>query len=58
MVEDKKDLKDSQQLLGHPTHCVVEDKTMNHNYYIEDCFKSVVKEMWEQRRSAGKLQKG
>ena len=53
MIEDKKELKVIQQFMGHPTHCVVEDKTMDHNYYIEDCLESVVKEIWEERRSAG-----
>ena len=27
--------------------------TIDHNYYIENCFKPVVKKIWKQRRSAG-----
>ena len=34
-------------------HCVDEGKSIDHNYYIENCLKSVVKEIWKQRRSAG-----
>jgi histone-lysine N-methyltransferase SETMAR len=34
-------------------HCVDEGKTIDHNYYIENCLKPVVKEIWKQRRSAG-----
>ena len=33
-------------------HCVDESKTMDLNYYIEGCLKSVVKEIWKHRRSA------
>ncbi|CAF0880875.1 unnamed protein product [Rotaria sordida] len=32
---------------------VDEGKTMDHNYYIENCLKPVVKEIWKQRKSAG-----
>ena len=32
-------------------HCVDEDKTVDHNYYIENCLKPFVKEIWKQRRS-------
>ena len=31
-------------------HCVDEGKTNDHNYYIENCLKSVVKEIWKERR--------
>ena len=34
-------------------HCVDEGKTRDLNYYIENCLKPVVKEIWKQRRSAG-----
>ena len=34
-------------------HCVDEGKTIDHNYCFENCLKSVVKEMWKQRRSTG-----
>ncbi|CAF4847578.1 unnamed protein product [Rotaria sp. Silwood1] len=34
-------------------HCVDEGKTIDHNYYIENCLKPVVKEILKQRRSAG-----
>ena len=34
-------------------HCVDEGKTIDHNYYIENCLKPVVKEIQKQRRSAG-----
>ena len=34
-------------------HCVDEDKTIYHNYYIENCLKRVAKEIRKQRRSAG-----
>ena len=34
-------------------HCVDEGKTIDHNYYIENYLKSVVKEIWKQRMSAG-----
>ena len=27
-------------------------KTIDYNYYIENCLKPVVKEIWKQRRSA------
>ena len=35
-------------------HSVDEDKTIDHNYYIENCLKSVVKEIWKQRKSSGR----
>ncbi|CAF4619571.1 unnamed protein product, partial [Didymodactylos carnosus] len=35
------------------THTVDEGKTIDHNYYIENCLNSVVKEIWKQRKSAG-----
>ena len=28
-------------------HCVDEGKTIDHNYYIENCLKSVDKEIWK-----------
>ncbi|CAF3268782.1 unnamed protein product [Rotaria sp. Silwood2] len=34
-------------------HAVDEGKTIDHNYYIENCIKPVVKEIWKQRKSAG-----
>ncbi|CAF4937247.1 unnamed protein product, partial [Rotaria sp. Silwood1] len=34
-------------------HDVDEGKTIDHNYYIENCLKPVVKEIWKQRKSAG-----
>jgi [histone H3]-lysine36 N-dimethyltransferase SETMAR len=34
-------------------HCVDEGKTVDHNYYIENCLKPVVKEIWKQRKVAG-----
>ena len=34
-------------------HYVDEGMMMDHNYYIENCLKSVIKEIWKQRRSAG-----
>jgi histone-lysine N-methyltransferase SETMAR len=34
-------------------HCVNEGETIDHNYYIENCLKPVVKEIWKQRRSNG-----
>ncbi|CAF3856335.1 unnamed protein product [Rotaria sp. Silwood1] len=34
-------------------HDVDEDKTIDHNYYIENCLKPVVKKIWKQRKSAG-----
>ena len=34
-------------------HCVDEGKTRDHNYYIENCLKSLVKEILKQRRSVG-----
>ena len=34
-------------------HCVDECKTIDQNYYLENCLKPVVKEIWKQRRSAG-----
>ncbi|CAF3456117.1 unnamed protein product [Rotaria sp. Silwood1] len=34
-------------------HGVDEGKTIDHNYYIENCLKPVVKEIWKQRKSAG-----
>ena len=34
-------------------NCVAEGKTIDHNYYIENCLKLIVKEIWKQRRSAG-----
>ena len=33
-------------------HCVDEGKTIDHNYYIENCLKHVIKEIWKQRRLA------
>ena len=30
-----------------------EGKTVDHNYYIENSLKPVVKEIWKQRKSAG-----
>ena len=33
-------------------HCVDGGKIIDHNYYIENCLKPVVKEIWKQRRSA------
>ena len=30
-------------------HAVDEGKTIDHNYYIENCLKSVVKEIWKQK---------
>ena len=33
-------------------HCVDEGKMRDHNYYFENCLKSVVKEILEQRRSS------
>ena len=30
---------------------VDEDKTIDHNYYIESCLKPIVKEIWKQRKS-------
>ena len=32
-------------------HCVDEGKSIDHNYYIENCLKLVVKEIWKERRS-------
>ncbi|CAF2789238.1 unnamed protein product [Rotaria sp. Silwood2] len=34
-------------------HAVDEGKTIDHNYYIENWLKPVVKEIWKQRKSAG-----
>ncbi|CAF3550480.1 unnamed protein product [Rotaria sp. Silwood1] len=34
-------------------HAVDEGKTIDHNYYIENCLKPVVKAIWKQRKSAG-----
>jgi len=34
-------------------HAVDEGKTIDHSYYIENCLKPVVKEIWKQRKSAG-----
>ncbi|CAF1476432.1 unnamed protein product, partial [Didymodactylos carnosus] len=34
-------------------HCVDKGKTVDHNYYIENCLKPVVKEIWKQRKSSG-----
>ena len=34
-------------------HAVDKDKTMDHNYYIENCPNSVVKEIRKQRNSSG-----
>jgi histone-lysine N-methyltransferase SETMAR len=34
-------------------HCVDEGKTTDHNYYIENCLKPVIKEIWKQRKSSG-----
>ncbi|CAF4824058.1 unnamed protein product, partial [Rotaria sp. Silwood2] len=34
-------------------HAVDEGKTIDHNYYNENCLKPVVKEIWKQRKSAG-----
>ena len=34
------------------THCVDESKTIDHNYYIENCLKHVVREIWKQRGPA------
>ena len=34
-------------------HAVDKDKTVNHNYYIENCLKPVVKEIRKQRQSSG-----
>ena len=33
-------------------HCVDEGKTIDCNYYIENCLKHVIKEIWKQRRLA------
>ena len=34
-------------------HAVDEGKTVDRNYYIENCLKPVVKEIWKQRKSTG-----
>ena len=34
-------------------HAVDEGKTIDHNYYIENCLKPIVKEIWKQRKSNG-----
>ncbi|CAF1233168.1 unnamed protein product, partial [Rotaria sordida] len=34
-------------------HAVDEGKTIDHNYYIENCLKPVIKEIWKQRKSNG-----
>ena len=34
-------------------HAVDKGETMDHTYYIENCLKPVVKEIWKQRRSNG-----
>ena len=34
-------------------HCVDEGKTIDYNYYIENCLELVVQEIWKQRRLAG-----
>jgi len=34
-------------------HAVDEGETIDHNYYIENCLKPVVREIWKQRSSAG-----
>jgi len=34
-------------------HAVDDGKTIDHNYYIENCLKPVVKEIWKQRKSNG-----
>ena len=34
-----------------PIHAVDENKTIDHNYFIENCLKSVVKITWKQRKS-------
>ena len=47
MVENKKDLKAIQRLMGHPIRRFDEGKTLNQNYHIENCLKSVVKEIWK-----------
>jgi DNA polymerase elongation subunit (family B) len=36
-----------------PIHCVDKGKTIDHNYYIENCLKPVVKEIWKQIKSSG-----
>jgi hypothetical protein len=33
-------------------YCVDKDKTIDHNYYIENYLKPVVKEIWKQRNSS------
>ena len=35
-------------------HVGDEGKAINHNYYIENCLKPVVKEIWKQRKSSGR----
>ena len=35
-------------------YSVDEGQTMNHNYYIENCLKPVVKEIWKQKISGYK----
>ena len=40
-VEAKNFFKSDDPVL---IHCVDEDKTVDHNYYIENCLKSVAKE--------------
>ena len=35
-------------------HAVDESKTIDHNYYIENCLKPVVKEMWKQKKSSSR----
>ena len=35
-----------------PIHAVDKDKTVDHNYYIENCLKAVVKEIQKQRKSS------
>jgi histone-lysine N-methyltransferase SETMAR len=34
-------------------HAVDEGETIDHTYYIENCLKPIVKEIWKQRRSNG-----
>ena len=34
-------------------HAVDEDKTIDHNFYIENCLKPIVKEIWKQTKSNG-----
>jgi histone-lysine N-methyltransferase SETMAR len=34
-------------------HAVGKGKTIDHQYYIENCLKPVVKEIWKQRKSSG-----